>query len=77
MTPVEEYTSQFGTLTGSVAIKSSKQLSDTAQRIADGVAKEPTDNDAGITWSEFTQNTTFHGIRYIFDRSPTAYNSRR
>ena len=22
------------------------------------------------TWDEFTQNTTFHGIRYVFDRTP-------
>ena len=27
------------------------------------------------TWDEFTQNTTFHGIRYIFD--PSAYRMRR
>ena len=27
------------------------------------------------TWDEFTQNTTFHGIRYVFDR--TQYKFRR
>lgn len=23
-----------------------------------------------ITWTEFTQNTTFHGLKYIFDEKP-------
>ena len=32
---------------------------------------------SGISWNDFTQSTTFHGIRYIFDDSPRAYKSRR
>ena len=27
------------------------------------------------TWSDFTKNTTFHGVKYIFDRRP--YKLRR
>ena len=28
------------------------------------------DPDGVPTWDEFTQTTTFHGVRYIFDKSP-------
>ena len=24
----------------------------------------------GLQWSEFTQNTTFHGVKYIFEETP-------
>ena len=24
----------------------------------------------GLEWSEFTQNTTFHGVKYIFEDTP-------
>ena len=28
------------------------------------------DPDGVPSWDEFTQTTTFHGVRYIFDKSP-------
>ena len=32
------------------------------------------EDDIGVIkvakWSEFTQNTTFHGVKYIFDQTP-------
>ncbi len=28
-----------------------------------------------VTWDTFTRNTTFHGVKYIFDESP--YRFRR
>ena len=32
------------------------------------------EEDGGVIkvakWSEFTQNTTFHGVKYIFDQTP-------
>ena len=28
------------------------------------------DPDGAPSWDEFTQTTTFHGVRYIFDKSP-------
>ena len=28
------------------------------------------DSDGIPSWDEFTQTTTFHGVRYIFDKSP-------
>ena len=32
------------------------------------------EEDSGVIkvakWSEFTQNTTFHGVKYIFDQTP-------
>ena len=28
------------------------------------------DLDGAPSWDEFTQTTTFHGVRYIFDKSP-------
>ena len=33
------------------------------------VDKSDTTTQEGVTWSEFTEHTTFHGIRYIFQSS--------
>ena len=32
-------------------------------------AEENKNEDDTVTWDEFIQNTTIHGVRYIFDRS--------
>jgi len=26
--------------------------------------------DVEVSWQDFTQNTTFHGIKYIFNKAP-------
>ena len=40
------------------------------------IDKKRKDNDANgsdlQSWSEFTQNTTFHGVKYIFEETPFA-----
>ena len=36
-------------------------------KIPETVEDEPHDIP---TWNDFTQTTTFHGVRYIFDRTP-------
>ena len=40
---------------------------------AAGVGQSPDekpDPEEVISWNEFAQNTTFHGIKYIFDKKP-------
>ena len=32
--------------------------------------KDPLDEVKVVDWNEFTQNTTFHGVKYIFEESP-------
>lgn len=56
--------------------KTSNQLSAKQRILTKGEARASSNMD-GITWNEFTKNTTFHGIKYIFDASPTAYRTRR
>ena len=42
-------------------------------KIADAVLGDPNAPNkaaAAPTWSEFTQNTTFHGVKYMFEETP-------
>ena len=57
-------------------LQPNRQLSDKQEPMTTEVVHALQDAE-GVTWNEFTQNTTFHGIRYIFDRSPSASKWRR
>ena len=35
--------------------------------------KDLMDEMKGLQWSEFTQNTTFHGVKYIFEETPIRF----
>ena len=43
------------------------QQSDGSPPDKDASSSSPTDQR---TWAEFTQNTTFHGVKYIFEQTP-------
>ena len=41
------------------------------------VAAKVSEDTGAVTWNDFTQKTTFHGIKYIFQRSVSANKTRK
>ena len=90
MTPVEEYSSKCNTDKAGIptmalfteqnqavkALQPNRDLLKKNKNLAAEAARAWAEK-SGISWNDFTQSTTFHGIRYIFDSSPRAYKSRK
>ena len=38
-------------------------------RLKETLALDLTQNESPPSWNDFTQSTTFHGVRYIFQRN--------
>lgn len=51
-----------------------QKMSIKERHIAEAAARAWVDA-GGHSWNDFTQNTTFHGIKYIFD--PSSYTIRK
>ena len=49
-----------------IPVQIGKEENDVCQ-VSDSMSKTPDDIPS---WDEFTQTTTFHGVRYIFDKTP-------